>query len=185
MVNDLDVMSATNALRGLLVELDAGETIMKRYVRLLSDRQTTVITCPRLDFNSMQEENLSRLTRFFRHAADRVIGQKVILDTTSVESGGSRFLTAVHRLATDLAQKQVQLVIAGDPGGLFRLAGWNRRFRLYHDLLAAMLSLSDRLSAKDLEREFDGRPRVTAGSGKTPVALDSAVPWRTHIAHGN
>ena len=114
---------------------------MKIYLRLLSDRQTMVLTVPCLDFNSLQHQRLRQLGSLFRHAAEQAVGRIVILDVTPVKRAGAAFLTEVHRLASELARKQVQLVIAGDLGGLFRLAGWQRRFRLYNDLADAVIGL--------------------------------------------
>lgn len=111
---------------------------MQKYMRLLADRQTTVITVPSLDFNSLHCESLRLLGLFFEHAAECVFGTTVILDVTAVKSAGAAFLTEVNRLAMALTAKQIQIVVAGDPGGIFRRAGWMRRFPSYTDLVAAV-----------------------------------------------
>ena len=110
---------------------------MKRYVQPLSDRQTTVITVPGLDFNSLQLENLRIVRKFFAYAARRAVGSTVILDTTPVITAGAGFLTEVHRLATRLAEREIQMIIAGNLSGLFRLVGWERRYRIYENLADA------------------------------------------------
>ena len=119
---------------------------MKRYLRLISDRQTLVLTVPALDFNSLHVGNLRKLGKLFRQTAEQTIGRIMILDVTAVKSAGAGFLTEVHRLAMDLAKRQTQLVIAGDLGGLFRLVGWERRFRLFDSLAAAVMGLGERCS---------------------------------------
>jgi hypothetical protein len=136
---------------------------MKTYLRLMSDRQMTVVTVPSLDFNSLHDRSLRQLTRLFQHAAERVVGTTVILDVTPVKTAGAGFLTAVHHLATALAGKQVRLVIAGDLKGLFRLAGWERRFRLYPSLVAALLAWAEW-----------GLPANSDGSSRCPEPTNEA-----------
>jgi hypothetical protein len=125
------------------VEFESGETIMKNYLRLLSDRQTGVLTVPSLDCNSLHDQSLRQLSKLFRHAAERFIGSTCILDVTPVKAAGAGFLTEVNRLATALAEKQIELAIAGDLGGLWRLVGWQKRFRLYDDLVAAIIASAE------------------------------------------
>ena len=59
---------------------------------------------------------------------------------TDGQASSAGFLTEIHRLSKDLARKRIELVIAGDPGGLFHLVGWDRRFRLYENLVAAVMA---------------------------------------------
>jgi hypothetical protein len=138
---------------------------MKTYLRLMSDRQMTVVTVPSLDFNSLHDRSLRQLTRLFQRAAERVVGTTVILDVTPVKTAGAGFLTAVHHLATALAGKQVQLVIAGDLKGLFRLAGWERRFRLYDSLVAAIVARAEWCSPGDPEPPVQRAPPRSSGPG--------------------
>jgi hypothetical protein len=125
------------------VEFLMRKAIMKTYLRLMSDRQTTVVTVPSLDFNSLHNERLQQLARFFRNAADRVVGRTVVLDVTGVKTAGAGFLTEIHRLSRALTEKHVQLVIVGELRGLFRLVGWHRRFRLYDSLVAAAFARAE------------------------------------------
>jgi len=131
---------------------------MKRYLRLISDRQTLVLTVPALDFNSLHAGNLRKVGKLFRQTTEQTIGRIMILDVTAVKSAGAGFLTEVHRLASELANKDAQLVIAGELGGLFRLVGWERRFQLYDSLAAAVVALAEQCPSR-----CPGRP-VQPGS---------------------
>jgi anti-anti-sigma regulatory factor len=112
---------------------------MKRFFRVLADGQTTVITVPSLDFNSLSVRRMKSLRIFFTKAVRRVVGRTVILDVTGVKSAGAAFLTEVFYLAQALKQNQVEMVIAGELSGLFRLAGWNLRFKIFSRLYAAIM----------------------------------------------
>jgi hypothetical protein len=109
----------------------------------MSNRQSMIFTVPCLKFDSLQDRNLTHLEELLRRVVQQVKGTTLILDVTVVRSAGARFLTEVNRFALALARKQVQLVIAGELEGLFRLAGWQRRFRLYPSLVAAVLAWSE------------------------------------------
>ena len=137
---------------------------MKRYLRLISDRQTLVLTVPALDFNSLHAGHLRRLGKLFRQTTEQTIGRIVILDVTAVKSAGAGFLTEVHRLASELANKDVQLVIAGELRGLFRLVGWERRFPLYDSLAAAVMDLGERCSPRCPDRPVQPAPSPPGSS---------------------
>ena len=117
---------------------------MKTFLRMISDRQTMVLTLPNLDFGSLNQNNLAKLRALFRHAANRFRGQTLILDVSAARSAGAAFLTQVHEFASALDKINASFVIAGDVDGLIRLVGWNRRFRCYPSLVDAVLAASDR-----------------------------------------
>src|SRR5262249_2661719 len=123
-----------------LVQIPLGKATMNSYLRMMSDRQTMVLTLPSLKFDSLHDQNLTKLETLFRHAIRQVAGTALILDVTVVQSAGAAFLTHVNQFADALRKRQIAIVIVGNVKGLFRLVGWQRRFPLYPSLLDALLA---------------------------------------------
>jgi hypothetical protein len=113
---------------------------MNAHLRMMSDRQTMLLTLPDFKFDSLQQQNLAKLEMLFRKMGEQVTGKTLILDVSRVRSAGAGFLTEVNRFASVLGVRQVKLVIAGDVGGLLKLVGWQRRFLCYSSVLDALMA---------------------------------------------
>lgn len=131
---------------------------MNSSLRMMSDRQTMVLTLPSLKFDSLQDQNLARLETLFRRVVQRVTGTTLILDVTVVQSAGAAFLTKVNQFADSLRQNQIKFVIVGGLRGLFELVGWQRRFRLYPSLLDALMAWKEWSTPADADKSSKWEP---------------------------
>ncbi|MBS0263392.1 MAG: hypothetical protein JSS02_15730 [Planctomycetes bacterium] len=140
---------------------------MTPYVRLLPDRQTTVITVPGTDYSSLRNDNLRRLRDLLRFIAEHAAGTTVVLDVTLVRHAGAGFLTEVHRFARLLHLRRFQLILAGELYGLFSAAGWHRFFLVFAGLEAAV---RDRFAGADGPPRWNGeRVDINPGGAATTI----------------
>jgi anti-anti-sigma regulatory factor len=135
-----------------------GKATMNSYLRMMSDRNTMVLTLPSLKFDSLHDHNLAELEALFQHAVERIAGTALILDVTVVQSAGASFLTHVHQFAEALKKKEITIVLVGNLKGLFRMVGWQRRFRLYPSLLDALLAWKEWSSPGEVDDQRSSGP---------------------------